>query len=373
MSNPLISVVIPTYNHADYLTKTLNSVLAQTYQPLEIIVANDGSTDQTEHIGRLYRQLSPSIQWITHANRGPAFTRNRAIQMASGKYIALLDSDDLMHPERLAIQYHLLFENPSIDIVHTALQLIDFHDQPIGEVRGRNYPPENFLAFMLFRNLIPNPSTILAKSECLKKFPYNENFKHAEDYELMTRLAEHYQFFYIDSLLTSYRRHASNLSNDLHAHRQAEKKVLERYSSNQIHAIVQKTTLSKHEKKLLEAKIYYNQEKFDEALENFQQLSTPLATFYAGNCYLKKQDFKRAAQSYKDSLAKDATNAACWNNLGVIYKDSNQSSQANECFMKALALQPNYLDAYYNCTQEENLKITWRELREHLIPYQLNS
>ena len=101
-----------------------------------------------------------------------------------------------MDPERVVKQLAVFESDPTVDIVYTALRLIDLENNPIGEMHGQEIPPENFLAQLLFRNVIPGPSTIMAKRNCLAHNPYNEAFVHAEDYELMTRLAHHYRFKY---------------------------------------------------------------------------------------------------------------------------------------------------------------------------------
>jgi glycosyltransferase involved in cell wall biosynthesis len=371
MKNPLISVIIPTYNQAAYLSQTLDSVLGQTYTPLEIIVIDDGSTDETKHIEQLYTSLHPSIRWYSQINQGPSFSRNRAIHLAQGHYIALLDADDLMDPNRLILQYQAFQMHPAIDIVYTALKLIDSQGKETGEIHSQTYLPQDFNAFMLFRNLIPAHSTLLLKSECLKNYSYDENYTHAEDYELMLRLTQHYTFFYLDLLLTSYRRHHSNLSNNLTAHHQAELNILQRYSPEQIEKIIAQTSLAPQDKSLLKGKIFYNQERFDQALEVFQHLSLPLAFFYAGNCYLKHSLWTKAVKSYEQALKDEKTNAACWNNLGVTYQQLNQLKEAQECFRQALILRPTYLDAAHNQTFPKEMRVTWRELRSHLIPYQL--
>jgi len=370
MKLPLISVVIPTYNQALYLPFALDSVLTQTYSNIEIIVINDGSTDNTEALGQIYQQKDQRIKWITQSNQGPSRARNHGIQIAQGEYIALLDGDDLMDSHRLMTQWQTLTHNSSIDIVYTALVLINEKGEKIGELHSQSYAPENFLALMLFRNLIPGPSTVMTKSGCLKTHPYHLDYLHAEDYELMLRLAQHYQFFYLDLPLTSYRRHDHNLSNNLAAHRKAELKVLQSYSLTQIESIVQKTSLKIEEKTLLKAKILYNQARFEQALEIFQQLSLPIALFYQGNCQLKCALYMQAAELYEKSLGLDPSNAACWNNLGVVYHHLQKLDKTNTCFQQALMRQPHYLDAQHNLLYPSDLKVTWRELRPQLIPYQ---
>lgn len=372
--SPLISVVIPLYNQAPFLQASLSSVQAQTYTHLEIILVNDGSTDETESICLSFTKQDPRIHYLAQPNQGPSAARNAGIAASKGSYICLLDGDDLMDPERIAKQLAAFESDPSIDIVYTALRLIDLEGNPIGEMHGEEIASENFLVQLLFRNVIPGPSTIMAKRMCLAENPYNETFVHAEDYELMTRLAHLYRFKYLDLPLTSYRRHGQNLSNDLTAHRLAELRVINQYPPNHIESIVDKTSLRQEEKELLKGKILFNQGHFKEALSFFNSLSTSIALFYAGNCHFKLNNLTAAYQAYEQALALDDTNAACQNNLGTLLALQAKWDAAQIRFEKALELRPGYLDATDNLAHLKASsfpgRMTWRELRKDLVPYQ---
>jgi glycosyltransferase involved in cell wall biosynthesis len=368
-SFPLVSVIVPTYNQTRYLPEALDSVLQQTYPSIELIIIDDGSTDETSLIGKRYEQDS-RVHWIEQINQGPAHARNQGIAQAQGDYICLLDSDDIMHVERIAKQYEAFQKNPSIDIVYTALELIDSQGHSLGIMRGQEIPPPNFLALMLFRNLIPTSSVIMAKSQCLKQHPYHPIYKHAEDYELMLRLAHLFHFYYLDLPLIRYRRHQTNLSNNLEAHRATECKVLQKYSRSQIEQIVNQTTFPPEEKMLLKGRILFNQEHFEDASVIFKQMNSSLALFYQGNCYLRLHRPSQALQAYQQALAQDQTHPACYNNLGVAYALEGKLDQAKECFRQALALNKGYLDAQFNLNHPlDQWRVTWRELRPTLLPY----
>lgn len=369
----LISVVIPTYNQAAYLPEALDSVLQQTYPHFEVIVVNDGSTDETARIGQFYQQKDARVRWVEQANQGQGSALNKGIALAEGEYISLFDSDDLMDPQRLALQYQVFQQDPSIDIVYTAMRMVDANKKPLGEIRGQDFPPENLLALMFFRSLVPG-NIIMAKSLCLKQHPFNPHFVHAIDYELMMRLIHLFKFKYLDLPLTYYRRHAVNMSNDLSAHRQAELKIVRQYSLEHIEKIVDQTTFNTEEKILLKGRIVFNQEHFAQALLFFQQLSSGLALFYQGNCHLRLEQPPLALIAYQHSLAQDSSNAACHNNLGVVYALEGQFNQAKACFQQALALRPEYLDAQFNLNHlalSPQWRITWRELRQTLMVYPL--
>jgi len=121
--DPLISVVIPTYNRAAYLGRALQSVFAQTFKDFEVIVVDDGSTDNTADIVNAWKD---KIHYFYQKNQGRAVARNKGIELAKGKYIAWLDSDDEWYPDRLARQVPVMEKNADTGMT---LGHIDFIDQ----------------------------------------------------------------------------------------------------------------------------------------------------------------------------------------------------------------------------------------------------
>ncbi|MEA5619903.1 glycosyltransferase family A protein [Cronbergia sp. UHCC 0137] len=113
--NPLVTVIIPVYNYANYIAATLDSVFAQTYCPIEVIVVDDGSTDNSADIVRSY----PEVQYFYQSNQGAAVARNMAIAQSTGEYIAFLDADDYWKPNKLKVQMKYMMDNPEIRITAT--------------------------------------------------------------------------------------------------------------------------------------------------------------------------------------------------------------------------------------------------------------
>lgn len=120
MSPPLVSIITPVYNGARYLAATIESVLAQEYAPLEFIVVDDGSTDESAAIARAY----PSVNLITQANRGVANARNTGLAVARGELIALIDQDDLWLPGKLQAQVARLLAEPELGYTRTYQRLL---------------------------------------------------------------------------------------------------------------------------------------------------------------------------------------------------------------------------------------------------------
>jgi glycosyltransferase involved in cell wall biosynthesis len=123
IENPLISCIVPTYNSERYVAEALQSIVAQTYHPLEVIIADDGSTDNTLKIVRAFVSPLTPIRIVTQHTRGPAATRNMGIQAAAGEFLAFLDADDLWHPEKLTRQIAAFRTQPSLDICVTHIQM----------------------------------------------------------------------------------------------------------------------------------------------------------------------------------------------------------------------------------------------------------
>lgn len=368
-AQPLVSVLMPAYNLASFLPAAIESVLAQTYPHIELVIVNDGSTDNTLAICQSYATIDSRIAIFSQQNRGLPAARNVGIKKSKGAYICLLDADDCMDKYKVEKQLLVLQQNPDIDIVYTAISLIDEKGKFLGEIHDQDYSPENLKIQMFFRNVMPNPITVMARRYCFDENLFNENFRRGEDYELMMRLIHLYRFKYLDIPLTLYRRHSKNMSNELVAQRETELKILKTYSKEHIEKLFENSALSAEEKLLMKGKIFFNMEWFEEALEILRPLKQPLALFYQGNCYLKLNQIQKAADCYKRSLALDPANPACYNNLGAVINDT---AHAKEAFTKALQLKPGYLDAQFNlehCEETTILRITWKELRPSLLPY----
>ena len=137
MGRPLISCIVPVFNGEGFLAETLDSILAQTYRPLDIIVVDDGSTDGTAAVARRYGQ---SIRYLFRENGGEAAARNDGIEAAHGGLVAFLDADDLWHPEKLARQINRLAERPGLDLCFTSFQNFWIPELAEEERRYQNSP-----------------------------------------------------------------------------------------------------------------------------------------------------------------------------------------------------------------------------------------
>ncbi len=248
---PLVSVVIPAYNAAATLPETLDSVLAQTWPNLEIVVVDDGSTDGTAGVLARY---APRVRAIRQANGGLAAARNAGLAAARGEFVALLDADDLCEPERIGAQAALLASRPDVVLCGTEFSSFDEHGvqgerfarQYYGRLgRAANGPatffPESVevdiarwtapasgaaVAMPVFvgdvyRHLalgnFMHPPTVMFRRELLGKIGvFDRSIVNCCDWEWLVRAARAGKFAFVDRPLLRYRRSASQMSGPRH-------------------------------------------------------------------------------------------------------------------------------------------------------------
>jgi glycosyltransferase involved in cell wall biosynthesis len=217
---PRVSVIIPTYNRADLLGDAIASVMAQSYQDFEVIVADDGSTDQTaEVMADAIARFGSRIRHLALPHRGqPAAPRNSALAVASGEYISFLDSDDLYLPHKLALQVPALDNNPAVGIVYSNAHFFSAQpDQPTGYVQDGLPTPSGDVFADLLRGNFLTPGVVLIQRKCLEiSGGFNEDpaLLVSEDYELWLRLAMQTTMLYVPGDVAAIRRHTQNISGD---------------------------------------------------------------------------------------------------------------------------------------------------------------
>lgn len=210
IKQPLVSVIMPTYNHAQFIGEAIDSVLNQTYKNLELIVIDNYSEDNTEEIIRSFND--PRIKYMKFRNHGIiGASRNQGIRHAVGKYIAFLDSDDLWLDHKLERQLVEFKKGDSIGLVCTNLIYFDKYGE-----HGKllNLPDKHFTFNELLRdNPIANSSVMIRRSvlDNVGLFDESRDIIAGEDYELWLRVAKKNKIRYIDTPLIKYRIHEAAL------------------------------------------------------------------------------------------------------------------------------------------------------------------
>jgi glycosyltransferase involved in cell wall biosynthesis len=233
-SSPLVSVVMPAYNCAAYIAAAIESVLGQSYRPLEIIVADDGSIDRTHEVVATY----PEVIYLRQANGGPSRARNAGIRRARGEYVAFLDADDLWPPDKLAEQVMFLQTHPEVALLFgNARRFADdgWTEPPLFErygftssYFGHDHLVTKAVVKLLEANFIPT-GTVMARTHALFDAGlFDERFNRAEDWDLWLRLAIRYPIAYSRKLWKLKRVRQDALSNDTEAMTEAALAVVEK-------------------------------------------------------------------------------------------------------------------------------------------------
>jgi glycosyltransferase involved in cell wall biosynthesis len=206
-----VSVIIPTYNRANLIAETIESVLRQTLEDREVIVVDDGSTDKT---AQEVEKFADRIIHVRQPNSGAAKARKTGIRMARGEYIAFLDSDDLWLPEKLELQYQAVVQSPLQGLNFTDVMWFTDSEVMIPSLRDK-YQLHTGEVFekLLFDNWIAT-SSVLVRKECLEEaggFDEDPRVVYVEDWNLWIRLARRHQFGMVDKVLVKRRYHPNRL------------------------------------------------------------------------------------------------------------------------------------------------------------------
>lgn len=249
MKFPRISIVIATHNRAGFLTEAINSLLTQSYQNFEIIIVDDASQDGTPEVINNLCKMDHRIRTIrSEENIGPGAARNLGIEQANGEYIAVMDDDDIAHPERLEIQSRVLENKPGIGLVSSTVQFFDSHDNiwtPTKQFTSKKFPKsadEVFILTYLHGSLIEN-TTIMSRKCIWERFKYPTQPWNAEDRFLLLMMAAcGVKMKIIDQPLVKVFRDSSHdslsvneLSKLFSARRQVLKNTREWLTKNNIH------------------------------------------------------------------------------------------------------------------------------------------
>ena len=208
---PLVSVVVPCFNQGRYLADCISSILNQTYQVIEIIVINDGSTDETKQVADLFKD---QIRYFYQLNKGASAARNAGIRYAKGKYIQFLDADDMLQSEKICFHVAYLEQHPTIDIVYGDVRY--FTDKPekldfgyYAYNSNKPWVPElweakgSVLTKLMLRNILPINCALIRRSVVDDVGEWNQDLCALEDWEYWIRCAAYGKFFqFIDSLNT---------------------------------------------------------------------------------------------------------------------------------------------------------------------------
>jgi glycosyltransferase involved in cell wall biosynthesis len=210
-----ISVAMPAYNSSLFISQAIESVLAQTYRDFELIVVNDGSSDNTLEIIEKYAALDARVRVYSQLNAGTAHALNRCIDLASGDWMFLMHADDLMRPKRLERQLDFIRQHPELAVASSFVHHIDDKNRVIGKGDSKLLTHEAVARLVESNVLIGfnHPAVVLRKSAVLEVGGYRQAFWPAEDIDLWNRLVEKgYKILVQPEYLLDYRIHGESAS-----------------------------------------------------------------------------------------------------------------------------------------------------------------
>lgn len=227
---PIISVIIPTYNRAHTIARTIKSVLSQTYQNFEILVADDASTDDTEDLIREFARSSP-IHYVRHEkNQGAPTARNTGAKKARGEYLAFLDSDDIWYPQYLERQLSLLQESPSdIGMVCCGMLQKGAGSQRIMSSGSRDLTYDENL---VFGDGICTSSFLIKKAAFDKIKGFDVEYSSFQDFDFLLRMSAEFRIVANDEVLMEYCLGGDSISLNMHSKAKGYERIVNMYGDD---------------------------------------------------------------------------------------------------------------------------------------------
>ena len=235
---PTVSVIIPAHNAERHLAQAIDSVLAQTYQDFEILLVDDGSTDNTLQVAERYRE---QVRIYTQEQCGPSAARNAGLRKAQGKFVAFLDADDILLPEKLSRQVGFLKTYPQIDVVYsngygfyTTADGKEFQQtfSALGFLQTNLGVPEVSLPLLAIQNAFPIHAALSRRQAILDVGGFDETLLGREDWDLWLRVAESYRFAYLDGYVALYRLGTGGVTGQIAQQRQAVRRICKKVESS---------------------------------------------------------------------------------------------------------------------------------------------
>ena len=211
-TNPLVSIITPTFNRAEFIEQAVKSVLGQTYPNFELLIVDDGSTDDTRK--RLDNVLEdPRVLYFYQPNQGQSVARNLALSHAKGELICFLDSDNYWPENKLENQIALLSDNPDVDVVYGDAVTIDEHGREVSRKNTKRY--SGHIARHMIRDNCVSMNTAMARRSCFDQLGALSGTRRvADDYDLWLRFSARFRFLYMPEFLAYYRVMEDQISSD---------------------------------------------------------------------------------------------------------------------------------------------------------------
>jgi glycosyltransferase involved in cell wall biosynthesis len=206
MSNPKVSVILPVYNGENYLRFAIESVLDQTFQDFELIVVDDGSSDSTPEVARIY---GDRLKYVRQDNTGVAGAFNHGLRLATGRYVSWLSHDDVFHAEKLERQVTALGRFTTPAVCYTDIQMIDSSGNVVVEHQLPQYERQETLRHVLTGGPVCSACySLMFDRRCIDEVGlYSETWRYAQDVDMLSRLARRFPLVRVPGALMQVREH----------------------------------------------------------------------------------------------------------------------------------------------------------------------
>ena len=209
--DPLVSIVIPDFNHAPYIGEAIQSVLDQTYPLHEIVVVDDGSTDDSREV---VARFGNRVRYLWQENRGLSAARNTGIRAAQGEYVGLLDADDMYEPEFLSTLVPILEGRPDAAGVYCGYRFVNHQNTPLPQHETRLIPEGQLFQALVDGNFLV-PEAVLVRRRCYESVgPFDETLSACEDLDMWLRISSRYAVVGTTGILTRHRILPNSMSSD---------------------------------------------------------------------------------------------------------------------------------------------------------------
>ncbi|MBI0399145.1 glycosyltransferase [Cyclobacterium marinum] len=226
MNSSLVTIIIPCFNHGKYLPDAIDSCLNQTYSEIEIIIVDDGSTDNTCEVTKSY----PSVTYLYQKNQGLSSARNTGIKHSNGAFLVFLDADDLLLHDAIAYNIEYLKKQTKLAFVSGAHQVSTIDNIKIKTI-NESVVFDHFQT-LLRKNYIGMHATVMFRREAFDEVLYDTTLKACEDYDIYLKIAKKHPIAHHNKVLSVYRRHQENMSNNIPFMLSTVLKVLNRQKHN---------------------------------------------------------------------------------------------------------------------------------------------
>jgi len=228
VTDPLVSVIIPAYNSSAYLADAIVSATRQTHTNIEIIIVDDGSTDDTGTVADQFAAGDARITVIHQPNGGLSAARNTGMGVAKGEFICFLDADDALLPDKTRQQVAFFQASPDCDLVYSDHFISRVSLEPM-DLTVTGPPPLPFTELLVLRNWFPPNVPLLRTSLARRVGTFDESLQAAEDWDYWTRCAAAGQFGYSPGPVAIYRFHGAQMSRQFERMRRAEWQVIDKH------------------------------------------------------------------------------------------------------------------------------------------------